>query len=105
LQHQQQTFIGITKAPMSRFNPFTLSTTQLNMTDHAPTAVQADPRGARNSSNLVLHAKTYPKIYGYVLALAPAIILFGYDAVAVSSIVSLTSFQYLHMNLFFFSST
>ena len=78
---------------MSRFNPFSLSKTQLNMADHVPTAVQADPRSPHNSSNLVLHAKTYPKIFGYVLALAPAIILFGYDAVAVSSIVSLISFQ------------
>jgi hypothetical protein len=63
------------------------------MTDHAPTALQIDLRGWRISSNLRFHAKSYPKIFGYVLALAPAIILFGYDAVAVSSIVGLPSFM------------
>ncbi|TID25418.1 MFS general substrate transporter [Venturia nashicola] len=62
------------------------------MTDHAPTAVQYDPRGSRKSANIRLHVKSYPKIVGIVLALIPAILLFGYDAVAVSSIVALPSF-------------
>ncbi|RDI88384.1 hypothetical protein Vi05172_g970 [Venturia inaequalis] len=62
------------------------------MTDHAPTAVQFDPRGSRKSSNIKLHARSYPKVVGIVLALTPAILLFGYDAVAVSSIVALPSF-------------
>lgn len=75
---------------MSRFQQ--LSPATLNMTDHAPTAVQFDPRGSRKSSNIKLHARSYPKVVGIVLALTPAILLFGYDAVAVSSIVALPSF-------------
>ncbi|QDS75786.1 hypothetical protein FKW77_008928 [Venturia effusa] len=63
------------------------------MTDHAPTAVQFDPRGSRRSADIRLHTKSYPKIVGIVIALTPAILLFGYDAVAVSSIVALPSFR------------
>lgn len=66
------------------------------MADHVPTAaVQSDPRSAPRSSNLRLHAKSYPKILAYFLALGPAITLFGYDAVVVGSVVSMTSFQYV----------
>jgi MFS family permease len=69
---------------------------QLNMADHVPTAaVQSDPQPALWSSNLRFHAKSYPKILAYFLALGPAITLFGYDAVVVGNVVSMTSFQYV----------
>lgn len=82
---------------MSRFQQ--LLPAKLNMTDQTPTNVQFDPRGSRGLSNIRLHAKSYPKVVGIILALTPAILLFGYDAVAVSSIVALPSFRWVNLNI------